>query len=198
MRGWIGSWRFALRMARRQVLRSKARNALIVAMLALPVFGTVGVTTLVHSATDLSASEQLVRHVGEFDAFVQASQGIPIEQSADGQQWESQSGTAKVGADVLRILYDSASIKPAPSGYFANLAQLDDPTVDSLLQRAAQTADTHDRGELYEQAQKDILASATVLPLYDQQNHFLVSTKVHDVRTTAVSTPWFGSAWIDR
>ncbi|MEK6343953.1 MAG: ABC transporter substrate-binding protein [Curtobacterium sp.] len=104
----------------------------------------------------------------------------------------------KVGADVLRILYDSASIEPAPSGYFANLAQLDDPTVDSLLQRAARTADTHDRGELYEQAQKDILASATVLPLYDQQNHFLVSTKVHDVHTTAVSTPWFGSAWIDR
>jgi peptide/nickel transport system substrate-binding protein len=104
----------------------------------------------------------------------------------------------KVGADVLRILYDSASIEPAPSGYFANLAQLDDPTVDSLLQRASRTADTHDRGELYEQAQKDILASATVLPLYDQQNHFLVSTKVHDVRTTAVSTPWFGSAWIDR
>ncbi len=104
----------------------------------------------------------------------------------------------KVGADVLRILYDSASITPAPSGYFANLAQLDDPTVDSLLQRAAQTADTHDRGELYEQAQKDILASATVLPLYDQQNHFLVSSKVHDVETTAVSTPWFGSAWIDR
>ncbi|MGL3199514.1 MULTISPECIES: ABC transporter substrate-binding protein [Curtobacterium] len=104
----------------------------------------------------------------------------------------------KVGADVLRILYDSASIEPAPSGYFANLAQLDDPAVDSLLQRAARTADTHDRGELYEQAQKDILASATVLPLYDQQNHFLVSTKVHDVHTTAVSTPWFGSAWIDR
>ncbi|MFJ4221582.1 ABC transporter substrate-binding protein [Curtobacterium luteum] len=104
----------------------------------------------------------------------------------------------KVGADVLRILYDSASIKPAPSGYFANLAQLDDPTVDSLLERAARTADTHDRGELYEQAQKDILASATVLPLYDQQNHFLVSTKVHGVQTTAVSTPWFGSAWIDR
>lgn len=104
----------------------------------------------------------------------------------------------KVGADVLRILYDSASITPAPSGYFANLAQLDDPTVDSLLERGARTADSSQRGALYEQAQEDILASATVLPLYDQQNHFLVSSKVHDVETTAVSTPWFGSAWIDR
>ncbi|WP_144754804.1 ABC transporter substrate-binding protein [Curtobacterium pusillum] len=104
----------------------------------------------------------------------------------------------KVGADVLRILYDSASITPAPSGYFANLAQLDDPELDDLLQRAAQTSDTSERGDLYERAQKIILSSGTVLPLYDQQNHFLVRSSVHGVQTTAVSTPWFGTAWIDR
>ncbi|MDR6573918.1 peptide/nickel transport system substrate-binding protein [Curtobacterium sp. 320] len=104
----------------------------------------------------------------------------------------------KVGADVLRILYDSASITPAPSGYFANLAQLDDPKLDDLLQRAAQTSDTSERGDLYEQAQEIILSSGTVLPLYDQQNHFLLRSSVHGVQTTAVSTPWFGTAWIDR
>ncbi|WP_420370294.1 ABC transporter substrate-binding protein [Curtobacterium sp. L1-20] len=104
----------------------------------------------------------------------------------------------KVGADVLRILYDSASITPAPSGYFANLAQLDDPQLDRLLQQAARTADTSERGRLYDQAQQIILASGTVLPLYDQQNHFLIRSSVHGVQTTAVSTPWFGAAWIDR
>ncbi|OIH97260.1 peptide ABC transporter substrate-binding protein [Curtobacterium sp. MCBA15_001] len=104
----------------------------------------------------------------------------------------------KVGADVLRILYDSASITPAPSGYFANLAQLDDPQVDALLQRAAQTSDSSTRGDLYEQAQQRILESRTVLPLYDQQNHFLYRSSVHGIQTTAVSTPWFGTAWIDR
>jgi peptide/nickel transport system substrate-binding protein len=104
----------------------------------------------------------------------------------------------KVGADVLRILYDSASITPAPSGYFANLAQLDDPDVDALLQQAAQTSDTSERSDLYEQAQRKILESRTVLPLYDQQNHFLYRSDVHGIRTTAVSTPWFGTAWIDR
>jgi peptide/nickel transport system substrate-binding protein len=104
----------------------------------------------------------------------------------------------KVGADVLRILYDSASITPAPSGYFANLAQLDDPELDRLLEQAARTSDPSQRGDLYEQAQKTILASGTVLPLYDQQNHFLIRSSVHGVQTTAVSTPWFGSAWIDR
>ncbi|MCJ1715990.1 ABC transporter substrate-binding protein [Curtobacterium sp. VKM Ac-2922] len=104
----------------------------------------------------------------------------------------------KVGADVLRILYDSASITPAPSGYFANLAQLDDPDLDALLQRAAQTSDRSERAALYEQAQQRILASRTVLPLYDQQNHFLYRSAVHGIQTTAVSTPWFGTAWIDR
>lgn len=99
MKNWIGSWRFALRLARRQVLRSKTRNALIVAMLALPVFGTVGVQTLLRSTTDLTASEQLTRRVGGFDAFIQASQGNPVEQSADGQGWQSLAGTVKGGAD---------------------------------------------------------------------------------------------------
>ncbi|EYT63505.1 peptide ABC transporter substrate-binding protein [Curtobacterium flaccumfaciens UCD-AKU] len=104
----------------------------------------------------------------------------------------------KVGPDVLRILYDSASIEPAPSGYFANLAQLDDPALDRLLEQAARTSDADERADLYEQAQKAILASDTVLPLYDQQNHFLVRSAVHGIRTTPVSTPWFGTAWIDR
>ncbi len=104
----------------------------------------------------------------------------------------------KVGPDVLRILYDSASIEPAPSGYFANLAQLDDPALDTLLEEAARTSDADERADLYEQAQKAILASDTVLPLYDQQNHFLVRSAVHGIQTTSVSTPWFGTAWIDR
>ena len=45
----------------------------------------------------------------------------------------------KVGPDVLRILYHSDSITPAPSGYFVNLAQLDDPEVDVLPTGAAST-----------------------------------------------------------
>ncbi|NII40379.1 peptide/nickel transport system substrate-binding protein [Curtobacterium flaccumfaciens] len=104
----------------------------------------------------------------------------------------------KVGPDVLRILYDSASITPAPSGYFANLAQLDDPVLDRLLERAAQTADSSERADLVEQAQKTILESRTVLPLYDQQNHFLYRSAVHGISTTSVSTPWFGTAWLAR
>jgi peptide/nickel transport system substrate-binding protein len=104
----------------------------------------------------------------------------------------------KVGPDVLRILYDTASITPAPSGYFANLAQLSDPKLDADLEQAAATTDDAERKQLYTDAQKIILASGTVLPLYDQQNHFLYRSSVHGITTTAVSTPSFGTAWIDR
>jgi peptide/nickel transport system substrate-binding protein len=88
----------------------------------------------------------------------------------------------KVGPDVLRILYDTAGITPAPSGYFANLAQLSDPALDDLLKRASETSDADERADLYEQAQTIVLESRTVLPLYDQQNHYLVGSAVSGVR----------------
>ncbi|RXZ50641.1 ABC transporter substrate-binding protein [Agromyces fucosus] len=103
----------------------------------------------------------------------------------------------KVGPDVLRILYHSDSITPAPSGYFANLAQLDDPEVDSLLTDAASTSDADTRADLYERAQQLILEGYYLLPLYDQQNSFLLSTSVQGARAMpTVSTPTFYDAWL--
>lgn len=88
----------------------------------------------------------------------------------------------KVGPDVLRILYHSDSITPAPSGYFANLAQLDDPEVDALLTEAAAESDADARADLYEQAQQRILGGYYLLPLYDQQNSFLLDPSVRGAR----------------
>lgn len=87
----------------------------------------------------------------------------------------------KVGPDVLRILYHSSGITPAPSGYFANHAQVNLPALDDLLTRAAETGDQTERASLYEQAQKTILEGYYILPLYDQQNHFLYSGKLTGV-----------------
>lgn len=78
-----------------------------------------------------------------------------------------------VGPDVLRILYHSDGTVPAPSGYFANHAMLKDPELDALLEDALATTDEDERADLYRQAQRIILDSYAVLPLYDQQNHFL-------------------------
>ena len=103
----------------------------------------------------------------------------------------------KVGPDVLRILYHSDSITPAPSGYFANLAQLDDPDLDALLTAAASESDADARASLYEQAQQIILGGFFALPLYDQQNHFLHSPELQGARALpTVSTPTFADAWL--
>ncbi|MTE24647.1 ABC transporter substrate-binding protein [Microbacterium sp. ZXX196] len=99
-----------------------------------------------------------------------------------------------VGPDVLRILYHSDGITPAPSGYFANHAQLSDPDLDALLDEAMATTDADERAELYTAAQRIILDSHTVLPLYDQQNHFL-TRGVEGVGTIhTISTPTFVNA----
>lgn len=103
----------------------------------------------------------------------------------------------KVGPDVLRILYHSDSITPAPSGYFANLAQVDDADLDELLTQASATSDAGERASLYEEAQQIILEGYYILPLYDQQNHFLRSSSVQGLRAMpTVSTPTFAGAWL--
>ncbi|WP_313555278.1 ABC transporter substrate-binding protein [Miniimonas arenae] len=100
----------------------------------------------------------------------------------------------KVGPDVLRILYHSDGTVPAPSGYFANHAFVRDAELDGWLDEAASTQDDDRRAELVQQAQQRVLEGFYILPLYDQQNHFLVrgATGVDVLHT--VSTPTFVDA----
>ena len=103
----------------------------------------------------------------------------------------------KVGPSVLSVLFSSASTIPAPSGYFANHSQVKDPALDALLETAGSTKDEAERKDLYTQAQKKVLEGYYVLPLYDQQNHFLYSDKLKNVgATTAVATPTFFDTWL--
>lgn len=103
----------------------------------------------------------------------------------------------KVGPSVLSILFHSDSTIPAPSGYFANLSQVKDPALDELLEAAGSTADEAERKDKYAQAQKLVLEGHYLLPLYDQQNHFLYSEKLKNVgATTAVATPTFFDTWL--
>ncbi|MDO5752891.1 ABC transporter substrate-binding protein [Arthrobacter sp.] len=103
----------------------------------------------------------------------------------------------KVGPSVLSVLFSSASTIPAPSGYFANHSQVKDPALDALLETAGSTKDEAERKDLYTQVQKKVLEGYYVLPLYDQQNHFLYSDKLKNVgATTAVATPTFFDTWL--
>src|SRR5699024_12776007 len=60
----------------------------------------------------------------------------------------------------------------------ANNAQVDIPELDDMLVQAEETTDDGERADLYEQAQQIVLEDYYVLPLYDQQNHFLYSADV--------------------
>ncbi|MCU1546980.1 MAG: Peptide transporter substrate-binding protein [Homoserinimonas sp.] len=105
----------------------------------------------------------------------------------------------KVGPDVLRILFHSDAITPAPSGYYANHAQVSDPELDALLSEASEVTDANRRAELYRQAQDLVLSGYYLLPLYDQQNHYLVSSAVEGLRAMpTVSTPTFYDVWLNR
>jgi len=99
----------------------------------------------------------------------------------------------KVGPDVLRILYHSSGIKPAPSGYFANHAQISDPELDKILDQASATVnDEAKRGELYKQAQEIIAKKQVILPIFDQQNHYLYRAGIEGLRALpTVNTPTF-------
>ena len=101
---------------------------------------------------------------------------------------------SKVGPDVLRILYHSSGITPAPSGYFANHAMLQDPEIDRILTEASSTNPGEQRDALYADAQQRILASYVLLPLYDQQNHFLTNNVEGVVTLGTVGTPTFINA----
>ncbi|MBP2435447.1 ABC transporter substrate-binding protein [Microbacterium amylolyticum] len=94
-----------------------------------------------------------------------------------------------VGPDVLRILYHSDGTIPAPSGYFANHAMLRVDELDEALEAALATTDEDERTALYAEAQEIILGTYAIVPLYDQQNHFLTRgvTGVETLHT--ISTP---------
>ena len=105
----------------------------------------------------------------------------------------------KVGPDVLRILFDSSGTKPAPSGYFANHSQVKDPALDALLEKAAASSDATKRLSLYKQAQEIVLKGFYILPLYDQQNHYLHRSLVKGLRAMpTVSTPTMYDSWLSR
>ncbi|MFJ9696557.1 ABC transporter permease [Kitasatospora sp. NPDC101183] len=79
----IGAWRVALRMARRDALRSKGRSALVIAMVALPVLGVTGADVFYRSG-ELTPGERAVRVMGQADADLRMSQrGSSVLQAPD-------------------------------------------------------------------------------------------------------------------
>ena len=100
----------------------------------------------------------------------------------------------KIGPDVLRFLYHSDATVPAPSGYFANNAQVKDPELDALLDTIGSSQNTEERETAAREAQAWIAERAIILPIYDQQNHFLTRADLTGFQALpTVSTPWLAA-----
>lgn len=154
----------------------------------------IPVSTNQSTAAEQSLFEQIQANTAEvgFDVVLTPSDLSTWYAALGANEYEAVSAPyTKVGPDVLRFLYHTDGITPAPSGYFANHAQLSDPEVDELLTAASQEYDSAARAELYTQAQELILESYSILPLYDQQNHFLARGTDGEIALTPVATPIF-------
>ncbi|MGD8196120.1 ABC transporter substrate-binding protein [Herbiconiux sp. P18] len=103
----------------------------------------------------------------------------------------------KNSADVLRILYDSDNIQPAPSGYHPNHSHVSIPELDDAVRTAGQTSSSDERAELYEKAQKILADGAFVLPLYDHLQKIGYRDQVQGLSLLpTLQIPYFGDAWI--
>lgn len=101
----------------------------------------------------------------------------------------------KIGPDVLRFLYHSDATVPAPSGYFANHAMIKDPQLDRQLDIIGADSDPTRRAAAAKSAQERIAQLSIILPLYDQQNHFLFRSDLRGFRALpTVSTPVLADA----
>ncbi|SDC37716.1 ABC transporter permease [Nocardioides lianchengensis] len=105
MRGW----RLPLRLAWRDALRSRARSALVLVMIALPVLGVTAATVLI-ATSNVSTVEGLDRELGDADALVAVREGVDEVAQApnpdDGLDYDEDSGTALTPAQLAAALGD--------------------------------------------------------------------------------------------
>ncbi|MEU3916626.1 ABC transporter permease [Streptomyces sp. NPDC029004] len=120
MNSWYHSWRAAIRIARRDALRSKGRSFLVLAMIALPILGVSAADLTLRSA-ELSTEQSLERKLGAADARLSdpGLGGVPIKQTPDagsyvpvgdfeGKPWpEGKTDISKVLPAGTKTLTDS-------------------------------------------------------------------------------------------
>ncbi|MFL6098945.1 MAG: FtsX-like permease family protein [Actinomycetales bacterium] len=96
---WRGSWRVALRLARREIVRGKGRAALVAIMVGVPVLLVVSLATLYHT-NEVSPRESLTSQLGQTAGLVRTTGDtrVPVDQAPDGDGWatrDAQPGPAR-------------------------------------------------------------------------------------------------------
>ncbi|MCC9309678.1 FtsX-like permease family protein [Kitasatospora sp. RB6PN24] len=126
----LGSWRVALRIARRDALRAKGRSALVLAMIALPVLGVAGVDVVYHSS-ELTPAQRATRELGTADVLLEfdepgariiqaplASDGQDVVPLLDGQAGtpeQQRSRNTDPAVLAARLLPPGSALVPIPA-----------------------------------------------------------------------------------
>ncbi|MEH0981222.1 ABC transporter permease [Micromonospora sp. CPCC 205556] len=91
--GALGSWRAALRIARREALRARGRTALVLAMITLPVLALTFVAVSADMA-ELTRAERIERRLGTADAELRWVAEDAVTQEAWGETYWARQGEA--------------------------------------------------------------------------------------------------------
>ncbi|WKU04703.1 FtsX-like permease family protein [Micromonospora sp. HUAS LYJ1] len=94
--GTVGSWRAALRIARREARRARGRTALVLTMIALPVL-VLSFVAVTYDMADLTRAESFAQRAGTADAELRWVAENPLHQDSWGEvNW------ARTGEQVTR------------------------------------------------------------------------------------------------
>ncbi|MET7670414.1 FtsX-like permease family protein [Micromonospora luteifusca] len=107
-----GSWRAALRIARRESRRARRRTALVLAMIALPV-AALAFLAASYDMAKLTPQERMDRRLGVADAELRWIGDAPVGQDEWGESWYTREGewqpTAQVTAAQVTALLGPGS-----------------------------------------------------------------------------------------
>lgn len=115
MTGWLAGWRLALKLARRDLLKHRARAVIALMMVTLPVFAVVVADVLIQTA-QVSSVEGLDRTLGTVATARLDAGRAAIMQTADpAQNWGTERNLKEVAtrSDIEAILGDR-TMEPAP------------------------------------------------------------------------------------
>lgn len=85
----LGSWRAALRIARREARRARRRTALVLAMITLPVLGLT-FTAVSYDMAQLTRAEQLDRRLGAADVELRwVAENAQLQDAWGGNWWSA-------------------------------------------------------------------------------------------------------------
>lgn len=110
----LSAWRLPLRVARRDALRHRARSALVLVMIALPVLGVTAADVLIKTSR-VSGVESLDRRMGAAQARVTTTDGVDrVQQGPDPEEQfpvlEGDGTTPAPTAEQVSSLLDGARL----------------------------------------------------------------------------------------